>query len=233
MRLRVPSLALLSGLRTRCRVSRGVGRGRGSDPALLWLWCRPAATTPIGPLAWEPPYATGVALEMAKRQKKKLIGRSPGIKAGVGWGQGVVGAGSKPWPGRGQGPGPGLSQARFRPRSTTLTMVSEARLRQVGGQPGALLWLQLVLLPPWSPTTTLNLRGSCADPGPAPAAVRAVEGGPLTPEAQPLAWAATGAWGPLCGAEKVGLQGLRGLDCDQGLVPRVTEPLLLFAVRSI
>ena len=151
----------------------------------------------------------------------------------MGRGQGAVGAGSKPWPGRGQGLGPGLSQARFRPRSTTLTMVSEARLRQVGGQPAALLWLQLVLLPPWSPTTTLNLRGSWADPGPAPAAVRAVEGGPLTPEAQPLAWAATGAWGPLCGAEKVGLQGLRGLDCDQGLVPRVTEPLLLFAVRSI
>ena len=26
---------------------------------------------PIGPLAWEPPYAAGVALEKAKRQKKK------------------------------------------------------------------------------------------------------------------------------------------------------------------
>uniref|UniRef100_A0A4X1UPX9 Peptidase S1 domain-containing protein n=1 Tax=Sus scrofa TaxID=9823 RepID=A0A4X1UPX9_PIG len=128
---------------------------------------------------------------MAKRQKKKLIGRSRGIKAGLGRGQGAVGAGSKPWPGRGQGPGPGLSQARFRPRSTTLTMVSEARLRQVGGQPAALLWLQLVLLPPWSPTTTLNLRGSW--------------GGPLTPEAQPLAWAATGGRGvsTACGKPKV------------------------------
>ena len=37
---------------------------------LLWLWHRPAATTLIGPLAWEPPYAAGVALEMAKRQNK-------------------------------------------------------------------------------------------------------------------------------------------------------------------
>ena len=38
------------------------------DPALLWLWCRPAAAAaPIRPLAWEPPYAAGVALE---RQKK-------------------------------------------------------------------------------------------------------------------------------------------------------------------
>ena len=29
------------------------------------------ATAPIRPLAWEPPYAVGAALEMAKRQKKK------------------------------------------------------------------------------------------------------------------------------------------------------------------
>ena len=41
------------------------------DPALLWLWCRPVATAPIRPLAWEPPYAAGVALEKAKRQPKK------------------------------------------------------------------------------------------------------------------------------------------------------------------
>ena len=46
-----------------------VGRRRGSDPTLLWLWCRPAATAPIRPLAWEPPYAAGVALEKTKRQK--------------------------------------------------------------------------------------------------------------------------------------------------------------------
>ena len=50
-------------------VSCGVGRRRGSNPELLWLWRRPAATAPIGPLAWEPPYAAGVALEKAKRQK--------------------------------------------------------------------------------------------------------------------------------------------------------------------
>ena len=41
------------------------------DPALLWLWCRPVATAPIRPLAWEPPYAAGAALEKAKRQKIK------------------------------------------------------------------------------------------------------------------------------------------------------------------
>ena len=38
---------------------------------MLWLWRRPVATAPIQPLAWESPYAAGVAQEMAKRQKKK------------------------------------------------------------------------------------------------------------------------------------------------------------------
>ena len=51
-------------------MSCDVGRRHGSDPALLWLWCRPAAVAPIGPQAWEPPYAVGAAL---KRQKKKAI----------------------------------------------------------------------------------------------------------------------------------------------------------------
>ena len=52
-------------------VNCGVGCRRGSDPALLWLWCRLAATAPIRLLAWEPPYAEGAALEKAKRPKKK------------------------------------------------------------------------------------------------------------------------------------------------------------------
>jgi len=47
-------------------VSCGVGRRHSSDLALLWLWRRPGATALIRPLAWEPPYATGVALEKAK-----------------------------------------------------------------------------------------------------------------------------------------------------------------------
>ena len=51
-------------------MSCDVGHRRGSDLALLWLWCGPVARAPIRPLAWEPPYAVGVAL---KRQKKKLI----------------------------------------------------------------------------------------------------------------------------------------------------------------
>ena len=52
-------------------MSCGEGCRRGSDPALLWLWCRLAATALIRPLAWESPYATGAALEKAKSQNQK------------------------------------------------------------------------------------------------------------------------------------------------------------------
>ena len=51
-------------------MSCGVGRRRGLDPALLWLWRRPLAAALIGPLAWESSYATGVALEKTKKKKK-------------------------------------------------------------------------------------------------------------------------------------------------------------------
>jgi len=50
-------------------LSCGVGCRHGSDPTLLWLWCRPVATTPIQPLAWEPPHAVGAALDKAKQNK--------------------------------------------------------------------------------------------------------------------------------------------------------------------
>ena len=52
-------------------MSCGLGRRHGSDPTWLWLWCRPAAVAPIGPLGWEPPYAAGVAQEVAKKKKQK------------------------------------------------------------------------------------------------------------------------------------------------------------------
>ena len=54
-------------------MSCGVGHSRSLDPALLWLWHRPAATAPIRPLAWELPCAAGAAQEMAKRQIKKNL----------------------------------------------------------------------------------------------------------------------------------------------------------------
>jgi len=50
------SLAALAVLTVRATLG-------GSDPALLWLWCRPAAAAPIRPLAWEPPYATSAAVK--------------------------------------------------------------------------------------------------------------------------------------------------------------------------
>ena len=71
--IRLGTLALLSGLRFRrwhelwCRSQTRLG----SDLALLWLWRKPAATDPIGPLAWEAPYAVvGAALKRQKTKKK-------------------------------------------------------------------------------------------------------------------------------------------------------------------
>ena len=52
-------------------MSCGVDCRRGLDPPCLWLWHSPAATAPTLPLAWELPYATGAALEKAKRQETK------------------------------------------------------------------------------------------------------------------------------------------------------------------
>ena len=66
MRMWVPSLALLSGLRIQhCRKLQYRCR-YGSDLVLLWLWCRPPAAALIGSLAQELPYATGVALKRKK-----------------------------------------------------------------------------------------------------------------------------------------------------------------------
>ena len=54
-------------------MSCGVGHRGGSDPALLWLWCRLSAVALIliQPLAWEPPYTVGAALKKIRKGKKK------------------------------------------------------------------------------------------------------------------------------------------------------------------
>ena len=39
----------LSGLRISFAMSCGIGHRQGSDPVLLWLWCRLAAATLIQP----------------------------------------------------------------------------------------------------------------------------------------------------------------------------------------
>ena len=51
-------------------MSGGVGHRHGLDPALLWLWHRVAAVALTGPLAWEPPYASGAALKSKNKQKE-------------------------------------------------------------------------------------------------------------------------------------------------------------------
>ena len=67
----IPGLAqwVKSGVAMSC----GVGHRRGLDPMLLWLWHFPAATVPIGPLAWEPSCAAGAAQENGKKTKKKNV----------------------------------------------------------------------------------------------------------------------------------------------------------------
>ena len=60
-------------------MSCGVVYRRGSDLALLWLRCRPAAVALIRPLAWEPPCAMGAALKKQKTKKK----RSPFFKTQI------------------------------------------------------------------------------------------------------------------------------------------------------
>ena len=52
-------------------MSCGVGHRHSSDPELLWLWRRPAATAPTGLLVWETPYAEGAALKKDKKRPKK------------------------------------------------------------------------------------------------------------------------------------------------------------------
>ena len=52
-------------------MSCGVGHRPGSDPVLLWLWCRLAAVAPIRPLAWEPPYTVGAAQNKQTNKQKK------------------------------------------------------------------------------------------------------------------------------------------------------------------
>ena len=61
----------------------GVGCRRGLDPALLWLWCRLAATAPTVPLAWEPPYAASVALKLKKKKGMLSMFRNYGTMGAI------------------------------------------------------------------------------------------------------------------------------------------------------
>ena len=62
-----------SGLPMSC----GVGGKRGSDPSLLWLWCRLTPVAPIRPLVWELPYVVGEAL--GGKKDRKLKKKNPSV----------------------------------------------------------------------------------------------------------------------------------------------------------
>ena len=64
-------------------MSCGVDYRCGLHLVLLQLWCRPAATTLIGPLAWEHPYAVDTALDRQKKKKKRQKNKIRIIKMGV------------------------------------------------------------------------------------------------------------------------------------------------------
>ena len=71
----IPGLSVVWGYGI--TLSCGAGRRYGSDPTLLWLWCRPAAAALIQPLAWEPPYAAGVALKRQKTNPRRTNPQTP------------------------------------------------------------------------------------------------------------------------------------------------------------
>ena len=79
-------------------MSCAVGHKHDSDPALLWLWYRQAATAPILPLAWELPYAMGAAL---KKKKDGAVVTFPSLGVILAWGGGQD---TRP-PGRREGQG--------------------------------------------------------------------------------------------------------------------------------
>ena len=51
-------------------MSCGIDCRCGSDHELLWLLHRPVAAAPIQPLAWELPYAAGLAIKKGKFKKE-------------------------------------------------------------------------------------------------------------------------------------------------------------------
>ena len=73
------------GLGSGIAMSCGVSHRRVLDPEFLWLWCRTTAVVPMGPLIWEPPYATDATL---KKKKKKIELKE--VIFGVPWWHGML-----------------------------------------------------------------------------------------------------------------------------------------------
>ena len=60
-------------------MSFSLGHRCGLDPALLWLWCKPAAAALISNLiAWELPYPLGAALKIQRRRRRRKWRRREG-----------------------------------------------------------------------------------------------------------------------------------------------------------
>ena len=57
-------------------MSCGVGCRRGSDPAWLWLWCRPAAAASIRPLAWRNSICHRYGPKKEKTKQNKTGGKT-------------------------------------------------------------------------------------------------------------------------------------------------------------
>ena len=73
LRMQVRSLALLRGLRIQCCNELWCRSQTWLGSCLLWLWRRLAATALIQHLAWELPYAMGVALKKAYTQRRTQL----------------------------------------------------------------------------------------------------------------------------------------------------------------
>ena len=61
-------------------VSCGVVCRRSLGPAMLWLWCRPAAAAPIRPLARELKYAAGTTLKklgVGESEREEKVPQKP------------------------------------------------------------------------------------------------------------------------------------------------------------
>ena len=70
-RMKVQSLASLSGLRTQHCLELWCGLQMWLGSGIAVIWYRLAAAAPILPLAWELPYATDAALHPCQKKSKK------------------------------------------------------------------------------------------------------------------------------------------------------------------
>ena len=74
------SMASLSWLRIQCCHDLWCRSHTRLRSWLLWLWCMPASVAPIWPLAWESPYAVGVALKSNNNNRNNNNNNNSSLK---------------------------------------------------------------------------------------------------------------------------------------------------------